>query len=50
MTTSSMLAITAIFVILIRITLVDAAEGLTRNYNCITRDANNQGNPFFGRC
>ena len=43
MTTSGMLAITAIFVILIQITLVDAAEGLTRYYNCVTRDANNQG-------
>jgi hypothetical protein len=45
MTTSGMLAITAIFVILIQITLVDAAEGLTRYYNCVTRDANNQGTP-----
>ena len=42
-TTSGMLAITAILVILIQITLVDAAEGLTRYYNCVTRDANNQG-------
>ena len=43
MTTLGMLAITAIFVILIQITLVDAPEGLTRYYNCVTRDANNQG-------
>ncbi len=42
-TTLSILAITAIFVILIQITLVDAAQGLTRYYNCVTRDANNQG-------
>ena len=33
----------AILVILIQITLVDAAKGLTRYYNCVTRDANNQG-------
>ena len=45
MTTSDMLAITAIFVILIQITLVDAAEGLTRYYNCVTRDTNNQITP-----
>ena len=43
MTTSGMLAITAIFVILLQITLVDAAEGLTKYYNCVIRDANNQG-------
>lgn len=43
MTTSGMLAITAIFVILIQTTLADAAQGLTRYYNCVTRDANNQG-------
>jgi hypothetical protein len=43
MTTLSMLSITAIFVILIQTTLVDAAQGLTRYYNCVTRDANNQG-------
>ena len=43
MTTSSMLAITAIFLILILITLVDAAQSLTRYYNCVTMDANNQG-------
>ena len=42
-TTSGMLAITAILVILIQIILVDAAQGLTRYYNCVTRDANNQG-------
>lgn len=33
----------AIFAILIQFTLVDAAQGLTRYYNCVTRDANNQG-------
>ncbi len=43
MTTLSMLAIFAIFVILIQTTLVDAAQGLTKYYNCVTRDANNQG-------
>ena len=43
MTTLSMLSITAIFVILIQTTVVDAAQGLTRYYNCVTRDANNQG-------
>ncbi|HYO05586.1 MAG TPA: hypothetical protein VER14_01210 [Phototrophicaceae bacterium] len=43
MTTSGMLSITAIFVILIQTTLVDSAQGLTRYYNCVTRDANNQG-------
>jgi hypothetical protein len=43
MTTSGMLTITAIFVILIQIILVDAAEGLTRYCNCVTRDANKQG-------
>ena len=43
MTPLSMLAITTIIVILIQITLVDAAQGLTRYYNCLTRDANNQG-------
>ena len=35
--------ITSIFVILIQITLVATAQGLTRYYNCVTRDANNQG-------
>ncbi len=43
MTTLNILAITAIFVILIQITLVDTAQGLTRYYNCVTRDANNHG-------
>lgn len=43
MTTSGMLSITAIFVILIQTTLVDSAQGLTRYYNCVTRDADNQG-------
>jgi hypothetical protein len=38
-----MLSITAIFVILIQTTLVDAAHALTKYYNCVTRDANNQG-------
>lgn len=38
-----MLSITAIFVILIQTTLVDSAQGLTRYYNCVTRDADNQG-------
>ncbi len=39
----SMLGITAIFAILIQITLVDTAQGLTRYNNCVTRNANNQG-------
>ncbi len=43
MTPLSMLSIAAIFLILIQITLVDAAQGLTKYYNCVTRDANNQG-------
>ena len=43
MTTLSMLSVTAIFVILIQTTLVDSSQGLTRYYNCVTRDANNQG-------
>ncbi len=38
-----MLSIAAIFIILIQTTLVDTAQGLTRYYNCVTRDANNQG-------
>ena len=43
MTTLSMLAVFAIFVILTQYTLVDAAQDLTRYYNCVTMDANNQG-------
>ena len=43
MTPLSMLSITAILVILVQITLIDTAQGLTRYYNCVTRDANNQG-------
>jgi hypothetical protein len=43
LTTSSLLAIAATLVILIQIGLIDAAEGLTRYYNCVTRDANNHG-------
>ena len=42
-TTLSILSITAIFVILFQMTLIDTAQGLTRYYNCVTRDANNQG-------
>jgi len=42
-TTLSILSITAILVMLIQITLVDTAQGLTKYYNCVTRDANNQG-------
>jgi hypothetical protein len=43
MATLSMLGISAILVILIQITLVDTTQGLTRHYNCVTRDGNNLG-------
>ena len=43
MATLSILGISAILLILIQITLVDAAQDLTRYYNCVTMDANNQG-------
>ncbi len=43
MATLSISGISAILVILIQTTLVDAAQGLTRYYNCITKDANNHG-------
>ena len=42
MATLSILGISAVLVILIQFTLVDAAKGLTRYYNCVTMDANNQ--------
>ncbi len=42
MATFSILSVASILVILIQITL-DTAQGLTRYYNCVTRDANNQG-------
>ncbi len=41
--TFSILSVASILVILIQITLIDTAQGLTRYYNCVTRDANNQG-------
>ena len=37
--TSGISGISAIPVILTQITLVDAAQGLTRHYNCVTGDA-----------
>ncbi len=43
MTTISILSVAAIMVILIQITMIDAAQGLTKYYNCVTRDANNHG-------
>ncbi len=43
MTTISILSVAAILVILIQITMIDAALGLTKYYNCVTRDANNHG-------
>lgn len=36
MATLSILGVSALLVILIQITLVDAAQGLTRYYNCVT--------------
>ena len=43
MTTISILSVASILVILIHISVIDAALGLTKYYNCVTRDANNQG-------
>ena len=43
MATLSISGISAIPVILVQITLVYAAQGLTRYHNCVTRDTNNQG-------
>ncbi len=43
MATLSISGISAVPVILIQNTLVDAAQGLTRYHNCVTRDANNLG-------
>ncbi len=43
MTTISILSVAAIMVILIQITMIDVAQGLTKYYNCVTRDANNHG-------
>jgi hypothetical protein len=42
-TNLTLLVIAATFVILIQIDLIYTAEGLTRYYNCVTRDANNHG-------
>ncbi len=43
MTTISILSVAAILVILIQITMIDTVQGLTKYYNCVTRDANNHG-------
>ena len=43
MATTSILSVATILVILIQITMMDSALGLTKYYNCVTRDANNHG-------
>jgi hypothetical protein len=43
-TTWGILAVVATLLILIHIAMIDTAQGLTRYFNCVTRDANNQGN------
>jgi hypothetical protein len=42
-TARSVLSVAAILVILIQVTMMDTAQGLTKYYNCVTRDANNHG-------
>ena len=42
-TARSVLSVAAILVIMIQVTMMDTAQGLTKYYNCVTRDANNHG-------